>query len=766
MSEFYSQTRVGRNDPCQCGSGLKYKKCCGLVKIASSEIEEIFSDELDILWKLINSRFNEGDRRLLLSDPSVLRSHNVLSNVGAQLGSIGMFDEALIFQKRALILRPKNDGYKLNYAATLSMLGKHAEALKIIETVKEGTYRKNVIKANVLRNLEGAESAVPFYERAIHEEPGFYLPYLNLAECHKDDIEANNYWLDRALLKFPGNSTVIHEWVITKLKRPDLWDSLISTEWGYEISTIIDYTVPGSDLDAPKKTEFLKNLSRTINAFSQNDVNKFIEYSKFSRNIDPEIKCLTNSFLLFLCLSLGLRDAIGFYHENLCETCRSNQSLPELYFNCSWRSGNLIDAIEIGAKILDSKPKSEMILVDYLSVLDDCNKTDAAVSEAIRITSNFEIKDSFVKARFYYDLANYSAKLGIWSVTEESLINFQKSNFDELLTWGEYFAIPIINSVPNLILSKIGLKKFDEAKALSANFFGDSQKEKFYGVNFVFSDDYFKNIEEDLRKILLFAEDHRTDRQFQNALGFFIEKTWFKDWCGKSKRVKLQHSFSSLLNNFNAENISHSIARSAAAFRMKTLEDDDYSEIFADISENINNYRLLNSEVLDCFLEADLRQFSYIKSLDFSPVVMGYCKGLELYLRKQIFEKFRMEILSDADENLILEDAKKDKKFDQFRGLVSFIKSGRIELGSMSQILKLLKGSTAQRVKILHNFKNFLDINFPYLLTEVCVHEIDDLALNFRNIAVHERGFSEVESGFVRSRVYKIVNELTKLRFA
>ena len=24
-----TKTKVGRNDPCPCGSGLKYKKCCG-----------------------------------------------------------------------------------------------------------------------------------------------------------------------------------------------------------------------------------------------------------------------------------------------------------------------------------------------------------------------------------------------------------------------------------------------------------------------------------------------------------------------------------------------------------------------------------------------------------------------------------------------------------------------------------------------------------------------------------------------------------------
>jgi len=26
--------KIGRNDPCPCGSGLKYKKCCGAKKNA------------------------------------------------------------------------------------------------------------------------------------------------------------------------------------------------------------------------------------------------------------------------------------------------------------------------------------------------------------------------------------------------------------------------------------------------------------------------------------------------------------------------------------------------------------------------------------------------------------------------------------------------------------------------------------------------------------------------------------------------------------
>ncbi|MBW2689835.1 MAG: SEC-C domain-containing protein, partial [Deltaproteobacteria bacterium] len=28
-SQPVSVTKIGRNDPCPCGSGKKYKKCCG-----------------------------------------------------------------------------------------------------------------------------------------------------------------------------------------------------------------------------------------------------------------------------------------------------------------------------------------------------------------------------------------------------------------------------------------------------------------------------------------------------------------------------------------------------------------------------------------------------------------------------------------------------------------------------------------------------------------------------------------------------------------
>ncbi|MGH7856174.1 MAG: SEC-C metal-binding domain-containing protein [Candidatus Binatia bacterium] len=30
--ESFNETRIGRNDPCPCGSGKKFKRCCGASK--------------------------------------------------------------------------------------------------------------------------------------------------------------------------------------------------------------------------------------------------------------------------------------------------------------------------------------------------------------------------------------------------------------------------------------------------------------------------------------------------------------------------------------------------------------------------------------------------------------------------------------------------------------------------------------------------------------------------------------------------------------
>ncbi|MDP4106934.1 MAG: SEC-C metal-binding domain-containing protein, partial [Bacillota bacterium] len=41
--------KVGRNDPCPCGSGQKYKKCCGANEVIS--LTQVLESDIDDLEK-------------------------------------------------------------------------------------------------------------------------------------------------------------------------------------------------------------------------------------------------------------------------------------------------------------------------------------------------------------------------------------------------------------------------------------------------------------------------------------------------------------------------------------------------------------------------------------------------------------------------------------------------------------------------------------------------------------------------------------------
>jgi hypothetical protein len=44
--------KMGRNDPCPCGSGLKYKKCClGKSKIQHQSVKKIYAQKYNIRLK-------------------------------------------------------------------------------------------------------------------------------------------------------------------------------------------------------------------------------------------------------------------------------------------------------------------------------------------------------------------------------------------------------------------------------------------------------------------------------------------------------------------------------------------------------------------------------------------------------------------------------------------------------------------------------------------------------------------------------------------
>jgi tetratricopeptide (TPR) repeat protein len=211
----------GRNDPCPCGSGKKYKKCCARVATPAaggaatvpdlsalfvqlnagrhSELEAGARDlierhsSLGILWKLLGAAlFAQGkDAQAVLETAARLLPNDPESqtNLGNVLRAKGQLENAAIRHRRAIELQP-------DYAEAHNNLG---SALRDSQRLDEAarSYRKAVsIKPDfamahhnlglALQGLGRLHEAVSSYRSALAARPEFVEARFHLANCLRD----------------------------------------------------------------------------------------------------------------------------------------------------------------------------------------------------------------------------------------------------------------------------------------------------------------------------------------------------------------------------------------------------------------------------------------------------------------------------------------------------------------------------------------------------------------------------------------------------
>ena len=211
----------GRNDPCLCGSGKKYKKCCAqhaveargsdtqditripaaaapdltplFALLAAGRNAELERDALGLLarhkdfgmlWKLLGAAlFNQGkDALAALETAAKLLSRDPESqtNLGNVLRARGRLDEAVSCHRRAIALKP-------DYAEAHNNLG------------------------SALRDSKRPDQAVASYRQAISIKPDFAMAHMNLGDTllalGRLDEAA---WSYRRVLHFRPDSVEAH----------------------------------------------------------------------------------------------------------------------------------------------------------------------------------------------------------------------------------------------------------------------------------------------------------------------------------------------------------------------------------------------------------------------------------------------------------------------------------------------------------------------------------------------------------------------------
>jgi len=182
--------KPGRNDPCSCGSGRKYKHCCGQLPGASAAADpeaEALLEAADAL----RARGRGHDslvlyQRALAIQPRYAAAQN---NLGNALLELGQPADAVTAYRQALELSPENAEIHCNLANALRQLGELPQAQAASERTIALNPRLSMAHNNLGLVLAGQgrrEQAVASYRRALALNPTYLEALNNLGNALRD----------------------------------------------------------------------------------------------------------------------------------------------------------------------------------------------------------------------------------------------------------------------------------------------------------------------------------------------------------------------------------------------------------------------------------------------------------------------------------------------------------------------------------------------------------------------------------------------------
>jgi tetratricopeptide (TPR) repeat protein len=178
-------TKPGRNDPCPCDSGKKYKRCCGLEPVALPSQELLNPAEIGALVALVDqdrlSEAEQGARSLLTMHPNVGMLWKILSVALLRQGK-----DALPALRKTTELMPHDAEAHRNLGAALHDQGQWAlelESLRRALALAPHDVDVLVDAADAMKALGRAREAVPLYQRALQNNPQLIEAQNNLGNA-------------------------------------------------------------------------------------------------------------------------------------------------------------------------------------------------------------------------------------------------------------------------------------------------------------------------------------------------------------------------------------------------------------------------------------------------------------------------------------------------------------------------------------------------------------------------------------------------------
>jgi len=793
--DFKSSKKIGRNQPCPCGSGKKHKYCCYQKRIQVSLDEGVKSvieindprrdsftldEDAKSVLEINDSRLDPF-KKFIEDTPPSLYSADDYCSMATVLSALNQHNLSLKYMKRAIKKDPNHSGYYLNCVFIYEKLGQFEEAISWLNKVPDGYHRKTFTKAELVESMDGFEKAAPFYEKAVREEPDYNVPYGKLAANNIYGSENRNYWIELGFSKIPDDPHLGYHWASEKFYRNEL-DELVSDKRILNLRDKSDGRVStGKEELIPVYIKSAKILQDVAFMLLNEDDNFLEKTSRIINEIIDHPRCDVARRCLTETAQKGIIKYIDKFHENLCDICKTWVDIDYRKFLALNTREDFIDAKLFGVKIFEKYKSgkkdrfySEFSLT-YIHVLKMLGEDEEVLSIGTEVEPN--INDIAKKADLFWTLALCTAKLGEWNasylclkkfgeIDREFLINHDRSSSydskaNDVGYKTTYFLDRLFLYDHLQIVVLMALKKFKQAEEI----INSLPNNKFSSLSV---DNQL--IESEERKLIIYREllnyckENVTDNFYLNLFNNQLAKRLNLGFFGNINIFKKGRSISDVFSLMQSDNFSDQILAHRSMQQEQLREDSDYSDILNSLATEIPQIRLIPAAALKSIIEAETRVQDDKRSFDSAPTIVAYSKSLELTLRHLVFGNYRYKVLGEPDSEYLINEAKNDKNFSKFSGLIKYLERGQIELGVMHLSMQLSRGKTARRVKILELLRSYLDSSFPSLLEEKILSELEGFVKNFRNQATHERSFDHNELQFVRSKTFEFLKIILSLR--
>jgi predicted TPR repeat methyltransferase len=209
-------TKPGRNDPCSCGSGKKYKKCCGLNE------STMVAPLLDINRQMeIAQRYHQhGDfaqaqaiyNQVLTAQP---RNAVVLNLLGLAANQMGKDAEAARYYERAISAKPDFFVAFNNLGSTYKRLGRLSDAIKQYKRAEALEPESADVQFNLgsaYFALNDHDSSIAYLRNVVKLRPDHVVAHYNLATLlvERGNVDEAKAHLQQVLNIDPQNEEARH----------------------------------------------------------------------------------------------------------------------------------------------------------------------------------------------------------------------------------------------------------------------------------------------------------------------------------------------------------------------------------------------------------------------------------------------------------------------------------------------------------------------------------------------------------------------------